>query len=61
MSAVWEPGEPLHDVAEAGCTAAPMFELKADQVGPDPAQDAACWPEPQPWHDLDGPHWRWPD
>lgn len=50
-AATWEPGEPIHSLG--GVWVRPMFELiedRTDGVMP----DAASWPTPRPWDDLDG-------
>ena len=37
----------------------PLFSIKQDDVSPEPrGPDAAFWPHPQPWDDLDQESWR---
>jgi len=45
----WQPGDPLHRRTGRANPWSPMFTLKAEFS----MDDAARWPEPLPWHDLD--------
>jgi hypothetical protein len=48
----WQPGDPLFARPVTDWGSNPMFEVKEDYDGPEPASMAASWPTPKPQRDL---------